>query len=167
MQSGFHFNKIKIIKIKRETALAKTFFFESVDPGINYRAGQFLTILFSTPFGEKRRSYSFSSSPGVDSIMSITVKRMDNGEFSRYMIDSVEEGDTLTTVQPAGFFTLPAEDFYGKTFVFFAAGSGITPCFSLIKSLLSQWRNRVVLIYSNGSPNDTIFYDEINVSSLQ
>jgi ring-1,2-phenylacetyl-CoA epoxidase subunit PaaE len=91
------------------------------------------------------------------------VKRIPNGEYSRWLIDKAKEGDTLLTIGASGFFTLPASlSQYDKVF-FFAAGSGITPVYSLIKTILhTDASKRVVLIYSNSSPGRAIFYSQLN-----
>jgi len=109
-----------------------------------YRAGQFLTFLFLFRDRELRRSYSFSSTPGVDALPAITVKRVPNGEVSRYLIGRLRVGDILRSLPPAGKFVL-AEGFAG-TRVFLAAGSGMVPVFSLIKTVVGS---RMVLITQN------------------
>src|SRR5437762_12437815 len=130
--------KVKIKKIISETDEAKTFVLQPLDDwNPEYKAGQFLTVIFNTPFGEKRRSYSISSSPGIDNELFITVKRMDNGEFSRQLIENAKEGDVLVTSGISGFFCLPEDISSVEQFFFFAAGSGITPCIALIKTLLA------------------------------
>ncbi len=116
---------------------------------LSYAAGQYLTFIHPTHLGPIRRSYSILSSPDVNEPLAIGVKRVENGEFSRWLIDRAHPGDVLTTTGAAGFFTLPKErDRYRQLF-FLAAGSGITPVFSLIKSALVQhppWK--LVLVYS-------------------
>lgn len=152
--------KLRIREIIKETKDSKTFILES--PGgtdIDYKAGQFLTFIFDTPFGEQRRNYSLSSSPGLNEPVSITVKRITNGVFSRKMNDTARPGDMLTTIGASGFFTLPADMGYCKQLFLLAAGSGITPLFSLLKTVLHKFPAiNVVLIYSNHSKEDTIFY---------
>lgn len=100
---------------------------------LEYRAGQFLTFLFSFRDREVRRSYSFSSTPGVDVLPSITVKRVPNGEISRWLIGRLQVGDILTSLPPAGKFLL--EERVGGSIVFLAAGSGMVPVFSIIKGI--------------------------------
>ena len=113
-------------------------------PPLEYRAGQFLTFLFSFGGRELRRSYSFSSTPGVDALPAITVKRVPNGEVSRFLIGRLAVGDVLRSLPPAGKFVLDAG--FGGTLVFLAAGSGMVPVFSLIKSVTGL---RIVLITQN------------------
>ena len=69
---------------------------------VPYQAGQFLTLLFSFRGHDLRRSYSFSTAPGVDPVPAITVKRVANGEVSRHLLDHLRVGDALNTLPPAG-----------------------------------------------------------------
>ncbi len=153
-----------ITSIKEETAGVKTFTVTYADgSAIPYVAGQFITFAFTHHGREERRSYSLSSSPDVDAALSFTVKRVDNGAYSRLLIDRAVVGERLLTTGAAGLFTLPSDiGVYGQVF-FFAAGIGITPVFSLIKTILhTQPDKQVVLIYSNRDKNDVVFYVELH-----
>lgn len=157
------YEQFAIQKIITETADAKTFILQQLsgDP-YTYKSGQFLTLIFPKRTGEQRRSYSISSSPCCSEPLSITVKRVENGEYSRYFIDHAQEGDLLLAAAPGGLFVLPEDTQNYKQVFFTAAGSGITPVFSLIKTILKQHTHlSVVLIYSNRSVKDTIFYQEL------
>lgn len=151
-------HQLKIIKIIPETNDAATFVLEPLhDWKPPYKAGQFLTLVFDTRYGEKRRSYSLTSSPVMDEPMSITVKRVENGEFSRWLLLHAKEGDILQSSGISGFFVLPVDLQATEQFFFLAAGSGITPCYALIRTLLKETNKKIVLIYSNRSKEDTIF----------
>lgn len=153
--------KVKIVAIHTETSQSKTFVLEALDGWKpHYQPGQFLTLVFQTPYGEKRRSYSISSA--LDEPLSITVKKVDNGEFSRFLIYDVKEGDVLHTSGISGFFQLTESTLPIQQFFFIAAGSGITPCFSLIKTILAKGTQQVVLIYSNKSEEDAIFHEQLH-----
>lgn len=154
---------LKITAIIHETNDAKTFVLEPLDGWQPvYKAGQFLTLIFTTRHGEKRRSYSISSSPTNGEPLSITVKRIENGEFSRLLIQHAKVGDIFYTPGISGVFTLPEDLNPQSHFVFLAAGSGITPCFSLIKTLLMNSKNKITLIYSNKNNEDIIFYKTLS-----
>src|ERR1700748_2654687 len=129
------YQPLTIHKIIEETPDARTFILEEQDQKIyQYKPGQFLTFNFPGIAGDQRRSYSISSSPDFNEPLSITVKRVENGEFSRYFVDHAKVGDVLQCVGVGGLFVLP-EDINNYNQVFFlAAGSGITPSFSLIKA---------------------------------
>ena len=155
------YKKIRIVDIISETHDTKTFALEYVDGSpLTYLAGQFITLVFpKINDNEDRRSYSFSSSPETDLIPTITLKRIDNGEYSRKLIDSAVKGDEILTIGTSGFFTLPDDLPSYQQIIFFAAGSGITPIYSLIKSILSKRSSpKITLIYSNHSSQNTLFY---------
>lgn len=156
--------RIKVVQVIPETDTASTFVFEPLEGWLpRYQPGQFITLIFNTPFGERRRSYSISSSPLSDRHLSITVKKVDNGEFSRFILLQVKVGAILLTSGISGLFKLPEPVLPEHHFCFLAAGSGIVPCFSMIKSLLSSGSNKITLFYSNKSPEDTIFMSALTV----
>lgn len=155
------YRPVRITRIRQETRDVKTFFLEPETP-LNYKAGQFITFAFSHITGDvEHRSYSFSSSPDADPYLSITVKRVENGAFSRPLFDTVQEGDVLNMVAAGGFFTLPASLQGLGQVMLWAAGVGITPIFSLIKTLLATTQLPVTLMYSNRSVSETVFYEEL------
>lgn len=157
------FHKVKVTDIIVETPSAKTFVLQPLNNWKPvYRPGQFLTLIFTNTGTEKRRSFSLSSQPLEDKLR-ITVKRVANGEYSRYMLDHVLIGDEISTAGIAGFFTLPSmlPDETTQLF-FFAAGSGITPVFALIVEALHRWKTiQIILVYSNSSKADTIFEQQL------
>jgi len=160
------FKNIRIAGIIPETKDTKTFILECDEP-ISYKAGQFLSFIFNKPHGEERRSYSFSSAPGLAEPMAITVKRVANGEFSRLFTDKIRVGEHFRVIGPSGFFTIPDDLAEIKQIFFLAAGSGITPVFSLIKWLLQFRPNlKLVLLYSNHSDKDIIFHSALNKLAL-
>lgn len=156
--------QVRIKQIIPETKDSKTFVLETIDGStIKYKAGQFLTFIFETMHGEQRRNYSISSSPVLKEPLSITIKRIPNGNFSRKMIDKTLEGDLLTTIGASGFFTLPDNMDPFRQFFLLAAGSGISPVFSLLKTVLHRYPHiRITLIYSNHSKKDAIFYKALH-----
>jgi ring-1,2-phenylacetyl-CoA epoxidase subunit PaaE len=157
------YQQIFVSSIVQETPDSKTYSLRTADGAeLSYLPGQFLTLVFLKSGREERRSYSFSSAPALKEPLAITVKRVPNGEYSRKILDTVKEGDELITIGTGGFFTLPKEMNDIKEFVFIVAGSGITPAFSLIKTLLhTEPALKILLIYSNRTETDTIFYSSI------
>lgn len=150
---------IYISAIKEETPGVKTFV---LDRDIPYKAGQFLTLLFDHYGKEERRSFSISSNPSSGEPLQITIKRVTNGIYSRYMTDKVKVGDTFITTGAAGLFTLPERISGYRQIFLFAAGIGITPLFSILKeTLMSLPQLKLVLIYSNRNREEVVFYDEL------
>ncbi|WP_080237452.1 ferredoxin--NADP reductase [Spirosoma rigui] len=170
-----NFLQLRVVGIKQETgtpsrAEANSYFLEPVDgQPVSYRAGQFLTLILNHRPGEAalsptndhevRRSYSLSSAPGEP--LRLTIKRVQNGEMSRYLLDTLRKGDVLTSLHPAGRFTLDPQQ--AGDLVLIGAGSGITPLFGLLKAALqSNSSRRVTLLYSNTSEQTIIFRDELD-----
>ncbi|MDO3643959.1 ferredoxin--NADP reductase [Mucilaginibacter sp. L3T2-6] len=159
--------QLKVEAIKWEMPDTVTFFLKEVfGEKIAYKAGQFITLVFNHHAEEIRRSYSLSSSPD-EPLLSITIKRITNGEISRFMLTRVAVGDILTAVEPAGRFTLtdtPGE----KDVLLFAAGSGIAPIYSQLKYTLNRpGCSRLVLIYSNINEPSILFKKELEYLARQ
>ncbi|MCC8410563.1 ferredoxin--NADP reductase [Mucilaginibacter sp. UR6-1] len=149
--------QLRVEKIERETADTSTFYLSNVSgQKVSYKAGQFITLVFDHHNEEIRRSYSLSSSPGEE-LLAITIKRIPNGEISRFMFSKVKVGDVLNAVEPAGRFVIShAEE--KKDIIMFAAGSGITPVFSQLKYILARpGDSNIVLIYSSLDELSIIF----------
>lgn len=131
-----------------------------------YQAGQFVTFFMNIDGQAINRSYSLSSSPLVDSEFKITVKKVQGGRGSTFLCERVNEGDTLLTTPPAGHFFKPAPE--GTHYVLFAAGSGITPVFSIMKTVLTASPlNRVTLVYCNRQEDSVIYKNELENWSKQ
>jgi ferredoxin-NADP reductase len=153
--------QLKVEATKWELPDAATFFFTEISgKKISYKAGQFITLVFNHHDEEIRRSYSLSSSPDEE-FLSITVKRIANGEISRFLLTKVKPGDILYAVEPAGRFIITGFEEEKDVFLF-AAGSGIVPIFSQLKYLLKRaGKGRIILIYSNQNDRSVLFKDEI------
>ena len=129
---------------------------------LTWREGQYLTFIHQFQGEEIRRSYSIISSSLLGEPLAIGFRRIQNGIFSRYLADRVQPGDSLRTIGPAGFFTLPENCKPFRDLVFFAAGSGISPVISLIKSALyGRPHLQVQLLYSTPGPDQTPFLQEL------
>jgi 3-ketosteroid 9alpha-monooxygenase subunit B len=124
-----------------------------------YRPGQFLTLRIpSDQTGSVARCYSLASSPHTDDAPKVTVKRTDGGYGSNWLCDNVSVGDTIESLPPSGVFT--PRDLDGD-FLLWAAGSGITPVMSILKSVLVAGTGRVVLCYANRDEASVIFAAEL------
>jgi ferredoxin-NADP reductase len=153
--------ELKVREIIEETADTKSFVLEN-HLELSYQPGQFLTLVQKSLSGEIRRQYSFSSHPVLDPFPTITVKRINNGEISRWLFDEVKAGDLLLSNGASGLFTLPAVTTKFTTVILLAAGSGITPLFSLMREVLHFHEHlKVILIYSNHDEGSTIFLSEL------
>ena len=155
--------QLKVREIIPETTDTITMVLESNDgKKINYQAGQFLTFIFNHGDKEIRRSYSFSSTPGIDDFPAITIKRITNGEISRLLQEQVKKDDCLTSLQPSGRFTIETDKNASRQIFFITAGSGITPVFSLLKKILvEEPMTKIFLIYQNHDENNIIFKKQL------
>jgi ferredoxin-NADP reductase len=154
------FKELIVSDVCEEIPGFKTIAFEP--NAIAYKPGQYLTFVHKTPHDEIRRSYSIVSTPVLNEPLAIGVKRIPNGVFSRLLVDRIKVGDALVTTGAAGFFTLPNDVELYDTLFFFAAGSGITPVYSLLKAALNLHpRLSIVLVYSSHSKQQCIFYNAL------
>jgi 3-ketosteroid 9alpha-monooxygenase subunit B len=124
-----------------------------------YSPGQFITVRVpSDQTGSVARCYSLCSSPHAGNLPAITVKRTAGGYASNWLLDNVTAGTVLDLLPPAGTFSPRSLD---GDFLLFAAGSGITPVISILKSVLAAGRGRVALVYANRDERSVIFAGEL------
>ena len=150
--------QVPVAEVVRETGDACSLVLD-VPPALSsvfgYRPGQFVTVRVPSDLcGSVARCYSLSSSPLAGERPAITVKRTEGGYASNWILDQVGAGTMLDLLPPAGTFVPPSLD---GDFLLFAAGSGITPVMSILKSALLAGRGRVVLVYANRDERSVIF----------
>ncbi len=151
------FKVVKVKDVRRETDDTISVAFNVDKNEFNYKSGQYITIQ-KVIDGEKiRRSYSLCSAP-FESDFRIAVKKIDQGKMSTFLHDNLIVGEELSVMLPAGNFVISNPQ--GK-YVGFAAGSGITPLLSMIKSTLNQG-GTFQLYYGNRTIITTIFKNEID-----
>lgn len=155
--------QLRVTRMEKVALDAVLVSLEAVSTGIlPYQAGQFITFILDRYGKSIRRSYSLVTTPGIDAGMAIVIKRRINGEISRYLMDNLRVGDILDALPPAGRFTIQTDASNQNTFFFIAAGSGISPLFSLLKKVLhEEVYSRVILIYQNHQEASIIFRTEL------
>ena len=158
MNSQINHYGLTVTEIIIETNSTKTFKLKQPQlKKINYKNGQYLTVLITINGVKYKRPYSISSSFGIDPTINITVKRIEGGIVSNYLNNNLKEGDILEVMQPMGDFIYDIEN-RARPVYFWAAGSGITPMLSIIKNLLIVLKhNSVHLIYANKNVESSIF----------
>lgn len=162
VHAGPHYYDLNVKNIVHETKDAITIVFEQPQSKIQYKSGQFLTLITSVQGKEVRRAYSLCSSPFVDADLAVTVKRVENGLMSNWLPDNLKQGSKLRVMEPMGQFTTEYDSKRKRHIIMFAGGSGITPMMSIIKSVLTQELESIVsLIYCNRDIDSIIFKDEL------
>ncbi len=158
---NFHSLTVKHIKSLTPNSVAITLEIpKDLLQTFDFDSGQYITIKKEIKGQELRRAYSISSSPKKDSI-TIGVKKVDKGGFSDYANTKLAVGDILEVMPPEGRFVFKASDTL-KSIVAFAAGSGITPIMSIVRTVLeSNPKNQFVLVYGNRSYEETMFYTDL------
>ncbi|MGV9827153.1 2Fe-2S iron-sulfur cluster-binding protein [Gordonia sp. NPDC003429] len=154
---------LTVARVIDETADARSIVFEIPDTAkdafTEYKPGQFLTLRIpSDKTGSVARCYSLASAPSVDDLPKVTVKRTVDGYGSNWVCDNLAAGDTVEVLPPSGVFT-PRR--LNEPLLLIAAGSGVTPVMSILKSALASGDAPVVFFYANRGPDDVIFAEEL------
>ncbi|MEY3367193.1 MAG: hypothetical protein RI973_348 [Bacteroidota bacterium] len=159
------FHHLEVASIKRETAGCVSIKFvipTEISSEFAFQAGQHVTVKTVLDGEEVRRSYSLCSAP-QEGEFRIAIKEVEGGKFSTYANRFLRPGQTLEVMPPVGTFTLPLNPKQTKNYVAFAAGSGITPVFSIMKSVLAtEPGSRFILFYGNRDSDSIIFKNEIS-----
>ncbi|MDB4297281.1 ferredoxin--NADP reductase [Flavobacteriaceae bacterium] len=161
--------KLKVTNIIKETENAVTVCFKNGNffRKIKYLPGQFIMLDFKVGKDIYKRAYSFSSSPNIDKDLKITVKKVKGGIVSNFINNKLKIGDKIKMDIAMGSFFIQPDQKNKKQYVLFGGGSGITPVFSIAKSLLkNEPDSKVLLIYANQDVGNIIFSNEINALSI-
>ncbi|MBQ5965222.1 1,2-phenylacetyl-CoA epoxidase subunit PaaE [Massilia sp. ZL223] len=158
------FYPLTVAKVKHETrdAIAVTFDVpDDLKEAFAYKQGQHLTLRAMIDGEDVRRSYSICSAV-QDNALRVAIKRCSGGLFSNWANESLQPGVTLDVMPPMGHFNVPLEPESARHYLGFAAGSGITPLLSIIKTTLQAEPNsRFTLVYGNRASSTVIFRDEL------
>lgn len=158
----FAFYELTVGDIRKETADTISVAFdvpEDLQALFTYEQGQHLTIEHEIDGESLRRSYSICTSVD-DAELRITIKRIDGGRFSTWANRSLSMGDTLRVMAPQGHFSTPLDAEREGNYTAFAAGSGITPIMSIIKTTLEREPlSTFTLVYGNRTVRDIIFLE--------
>ncbi|MFK7799610.1 MAG: 1,2-phenylacetyl-CoA epoxidase subunit PaaE [Aureispira sp.] len=158
------FHTLTIADVKEETQDCCSIAFEvPVDLKQQYQfiQGQYLTLKTDINGEEVRRSYSICSSPNGDELR-VAIKQVPNGKFSTYANQQLKKGDQLEVMTPTGKFYTALQADHEKHYLGVAAGSGITPILSILKTVLETEPNsRFTLLYGNKNTGSIIFKEQI------
>lgn len=158
------FHNLKVSDIYKETEDTSVVTFEiplELHEAFKFRQGQHLTLKADINGEDVRRSYSLCSSP-IENQWKVAVKLIPGGKFSTYINEGLKKGDELEVMAPSGTFGVEVKPNESKNYIFFAAGSGITPVLSMVKAHLAQESNATCkLFYVNKTAKSIIFKEEL------
>lgn len=159
------FHSLTVTEVKRETPETVSLTFAVPDDErelFAYKQGQHLTLRTEIDGDEVRRSYSICSSV-ADACLKVAVRQVEGGAFSTFANENLKAGDQLEVMPPLGHFNIELDPSAARNYAMFAAGSGITPILSIIKTTLEEEpRARVTLLYGNRTSESTLFKSEIS-----
>ena len=168
MKPTFHTLNIK--DIRKETADTVSIAFdipENLKNDFEYIPGQYLTLKAEIKSEDVRRSYSISSALSEGG-MRVAIKQVENGLFSTYACNELAVGQSMDVMTPQGGFTVEPKTGEAKNYVFYAAGSGITPVLSMLRTILeTEAESKVFLYYGNKSTDSTIFKAQLDELSSE
>jgi ring-1,2-phenylacetyl-CoA epoxidase subunit PaaE len=158
------FHPLPVARVERETrdAVAITFAVpEALREHFRHAQGQHLTLRAKVGGADLRRSYSICSAVGDDALR-IAVKKSPGGVFSNWANESLKAGDVLDVMPPLGHFNVPLDESVPHHYLGLAAGSGITPLLSIVKTtLIAEPQSRFTLIYGNRASSSVMFKEEL------
>jgi ring-1,2-phenylacetyl-CoA epoxidase subunit PaaE len=161
---AIHFHQLNIKDIRKETDECVSIAFDippEIEKDFEFIPGQNITLKKFLYGEEIRRSYSICSSP-FENELRVAVKKVPGGTFSSFANEKLKKGDVLEVLPPTGNFYTPILSSQKKNYVFIAAGSGITPVISLIKTILAtEKESDVTLLYGNKSLSSIIFKEQL------
>lgn len=161
---SIHFHPVQIKEIKQETPDCISVEFEipeKIKDSFQYKQGQSLTLRAFIDGQEVRRTYSLCSSP-LDGEWKIAIKKIPGGVFSSFVSRALHKGDRIELMEPVGNFYTELNPLHPKNYLAFAAGSGITPVISIIKTTLqTEPQSRFTLVYGNRTRSSIIFLEEL------
>ncbi len=161
---SIHFHPLRIKEIRKETSECISVLFEipdNIKEDFKFKQGQSLTMRTNIGSEEVRRTYSICSSP-LDDEIRVAIKKVEGGLFSTFANEELKPGDVLEVMEPVGKFYTDLDPAQKKKYLAFAAGSGITPVISLIKTTLAtEVFSTFTLVYGNRSRSSIIFFEEL------
>ena len=159
-----HFHLLKIKEVRKETPDCVSVLFDIPDDyrdDFIFEQGQNITIKKEIDAEEIRRSYSICSAP-FENELRVAIKKVDAGKFSSFANLVLKAGDVLEVLPPTGKFNTKLKPENKKQYLAFAAGSGITPVISIIKTTLqTEPGSSFTLVFGNRGRQSIIFFEEL------
>jgi ring-1,2-phenylacetyl-CoA epoxidase subunit PaaE len=161
---SIHFHPLVVTAVKKETTDCVSVEFAvpaELKETFRFTQGQSLTMRTFIDGEEVRRIYSICSSP-LEQQLKVAIKQVEGGLFSTFANNQLKKNDVLDVMPPIGRFYTPLHPGNQKNYVAFAAGSGITPVLSIIKTTLAtEPGSSFTLVYGNKNRSSVIFFEEL------
>jgi ring-1,2-phenylacetyl-CoA epoxidase subunit PaaE len=158
------FHPLTIKEIRKETPECVSISFdipEYLKENYRFEPGQNITLKINFGDEEIRRSYSICSSPNENELR-VAVKQISGGKFSGFANSLLKVGDVVNVLPPTGKFNTKISSANAKNYLAFAAGSGITPVISIIKTIFDTEPNSYfTLVYGNRTRSSIIFKEQL------
>nr|WP_294902440.1 1,2-phenylacetyl-CoA epoxidase subunit PaaE [uncultured Lacibacter sp.] len=161
---SIHFHPLTVKEVKKETNDCVSVLFaipDELKETFQFTQGQSLTMRTTINGEEVRRTYSICSSP-LEQQLKVAIKKVEGGVFSLFANEQLHQNDVLEVMPPIGRFYTTLAATNKKNYVGFAAGSGITPLLSIIKTTLAtEPQSSFTLVYGNKTRASIIFFEEL------
>ncbi|NAZ54045.1 2Fe-2S iron-sulfur cluster binding domain-containing protein [Vibrio toranzoniae] len=133
------------------------------DLHFNFKPGQFITLGLDMPTKTDYRAYSVASCP-EDNRLKLTVKRVEGGLVSNFIVDELDEGDEVSVLKPSGGFNcIDCMPTAAKKVTLVSAGCGITPVMAMVKYWLSQDSEMEIdFVHMARNKLETIYFEELH-----
>lgn len=159
------FHTLEVKEVRNETDDTVSVLFDvpaELKNDYQFSSGQYVTIKWFHENEELRRSYSICTTPEEDDSFRVAIKRVEDGRFSNWATSQLKSGEKLEVMTPTGHFKLNPDKTAEKNYILFAAGSGITPVMSILKTILKfEPKSTVTLVYGNRGFSSIIFREEL------
>lgn len=159
-----HFHALRVKEIAKETDDCVSIAFDvpnELQSAFQFQQGQNITVKTTINGAELRRSYSICSAP-FEGELRVAVKKVEQGQFSTFANEQLQVGDVLEVMPPTGRFNTTLAPQQKKKYLAFAAGSGITPIISIIKTTLhTEPDSQFTLVYGNRSRASIVFFEAL------
>ncbi|MBX3103013.1 MAG: ferredoxin--NADP reductase [Bacteroidetes bacterium] len=157
------FVPLKLRQLVHETDDAYTLQFEKpAGSEFDYLPGQYLTLKVNYQGESLRRAFSLSSNPRQDDFLAVTIKAVPDGRVSNFLRQALKAGDTVEVYPPMGKFVVETNPQQSLHYVLVGGGSGITPMYSILRSVLREEPlSQVTLVYANRHQDSIIFKEQL------
>jgi len=158
------FYPLTVSDVRKETSECVSIGFDIPDeyrPHFEFTQGQHLTLKKTIEGEDVRRSYSVCTSP-LENEVRVAIKKVNGGQFSTFANEKMQAGDSIEVMPATGHFNCPLEPLNNKSYLAIAAGSGITPIISIIKTTLAtEPLSHFTLLYGNRRTETIVFQEEL------